>query len=569
MSHRILLAFLAVLLICFSAPAQVAGPSPGPEESAARAAMRKKATDLLLTVASQVDGVRSPENRVRMASNAADLLWDQDEKRSRSLFAAVAEDIRSGLRETDSDSERGPAALVFLRLRGDTLARIVKHDPELALEFLRATRLPPNVTLAPYLLGIDEESLELRLAAQIAAKNPQLALKLGRESLAKGFSGELLSFLTDLRRYDKEKSLTFYKEIVDKLRSTDLAQERSAIPTAMVLVKSFEPPEADEQVYRDLLGIILTSALANGCSEAKEEEDVRQICYEAGSVFPILEKYYGLRAAPLKRWVADETDQSGWWSQVQGVLENGTVDEILALAPKHPEIQGQVYWAALSKARASGDIARARQIAAEFPDESTGRAMVSQIDRELRWEAITADKPSLVQQELTRLPSENERIEFLLQLATQASDTDRQAALGLLTQAGHLIDALKPGREQIEAQVFLALMYCSLKSDRAFAIIEQLIPRLNELVAAATTLDGFDVNYIKDGEWNLSGQGQLGILLSLLAENAGAFAALDFDRSVNLAGQMERPELRLMADLKIAQGILTNQIKAPQVFPRR
>ncbi len=568
MSHRLIPALFAVLLICFSAPAQVAGPSPTPDESA-RAAMHKKAGDLLLTVASQVESIRSIENRVRMASNAADLLWDQDEKRARSLFAAVAEDIRSDFREIDTASQHGSAVPLF-RLRIDTINRIVKHDPELALEFLRTTKLPPNAKIAPYLVGTNEQSLELHLAAQVAAKNPQLALKLGREALAQGFSVELMSFLGDLRRSDKEKALTFYKEIVEKLRGADLLGERLGSQTAMMLVKSFEPPEADEEVYRDLLGILLTSALANGCRDAKEEEEVPQLCYEVGSIFPKLEKYYGVRAAPLKRWVDDgsESESAGWWGEVRGVMENGTVDEILALAPKHPDVQGQIYWAALMKAKAAGDTARTRQIAAEFPDESTRRELVTQIDRQLRWEAISADKPSLVQQELTRLPSDDERIEFLFLLATQAAESDRQAALGLLTQAGYLIDALKPGRDQIESQVFLALMYCSLKSDRAFAIIEQLIPRLNELVAAATTLDGFDVNYISDGEWNMSGQGQLGRLLTTLADNAGAFAALDFDRAVNLAGQLERPELRLMADLKIAQGILTNQIKAQQQFTR-
>jgi hypothetical protein len=102
------------------------------------------------------------------------------------------------------------------------------------------------------------------------------------------------------------------------------------------------------------------------------------------------------------------------------------------------------------------------------------------------------------------------------------------------------------------------MMYCSLKSDRGFTIIESLIPRFNELVAASATLDGFSHNYLRDGEWNMSGEGEVGRLLNAVAQNAGFFAALDFDRSVNLAGQMERPELRLMAKLKIAQGVLAS-----------
>jgi hypothetical protein len=54
----------------------------------------------------------------------------------------------------------------------------------------------------------------------------------------------------------------------------------------------------------------------------------------------------------------------------------------------------------------------------------------------------------------------------------------------------------------------------------------------------------------------------LGRLLRGLAQNAGAFAWCDFDRSVSLASQFERPEIRLMAQLKLAQGILAGPIKS-------
>jgi hypothetical protein len=89
--------------------------------------------------------------------------------------------------------------------------------------------------------------------------------------------------------------------------------------------------------------------------------------------------------------------------------------------------------------------------------------------------------------------------------------------------------------------------------------MEALMPRLNELVAASATLDGFEHNYLRDGEWNMTGEGAVGGLLTNVAQNAGYFAGLDFDRSVTLASQLERPELRLMAELKIAQSVLANQ----------
>ncbi|MEP6569106.1 MAG: hypothetical protein ABJC10_04970 [Acidobacteriota bacterium] len=51
----------------------------------------------------------------------------------------------------------------------------------------------------------------------------------------------------------------------------------------------------------------------------------------------------------------------------------------------------------------------------------------------------------------------------------------------------------------------------------------------------------------------------MGGLLTALAQNAGYFARLDFDSAVTIANQLERPELRLMTEVKIAPGILIIQ----------
>jgi hypothetical protein len=570
MAHRSFFISVTVSILLFSVSARSQQPAPfkGLDESAAEA-VRKKAIDLLGSVAGQLNSLHSAENRARIGSNLAKLLWDHDEKRSRSLFAAVEEDIKTGFNDSDPDYDAHVHTLmVFRQLRSDTLGRIAKHDPDLALDFLRATRPPSDGQLA-YEVGNSERSLELRLAGQIAAKNPQLALKLGRQSLAKGFSADLLSVLSQLQSKDKEASLSFYKAIVDKLKSTNLAQDPAATELALNLARSFQPPQADEQVYRDLIGVLLASALTNGCADAIAD-DAPQICFEIGSVFSKIQKYYAPRAAALKRWVEDglETDDpsSEWWAPVREVIEKGTVDEILAQAVKYPEMQAQIYWGAMMKAKESGDVARARQIASDFPEEVGRREMLAQLDRDQMWKTVSADKLAAIQQELSRLPGNEERIQFLLYLAGQIGANDRQAALGLLNQAGQIVDSSKPGKMQLKGQIGLAMLYCSLKSDRGFTIMESLMPRLNELVRAAAALDGFENNYLRDGEWNMTGEGGVGGLLTKLAQNSGHFAGMDFDRSVTLADQFERPELRLMAELKLAQSVLANQTNSAPIF---
>jgi hypothetical protein len=569
MSHRSFFIAAAVIVLLFSSSARSQAPaSAGSDESAA---LKKKAVDLLVTVAGQIDSLRSAENRARIGSNAAESLWDHDEKRARSLFAAVGEDIRTGFTGADSDREaHNHTLLVFWQLRSDTLGRIAKHDPELALQFLRATRLPADIKL-PYQTSDTEQSQELRLAGQIAAKNPELALKLGRESLAQGFSDDLLAMLSTLQSKDKSATLTFYQEIVDKLKTTALGQDAAATQFAFGLAREFQPPQADERVYRELIGVLMASALANGCGKVPTEDEP-EICYEVGSIFPKFEKYYGPRAAPLKRWAQEQQEgpdsiHTEMWGQAMEIAETGTVDEILAFVEKNPDTKYELIRRAIWKAETGGDFARARQLASEYPNDEMRPTLIAEIDLQQKRASSNPTNPASIQQALSTFDSDEERLHFLFSSAARIAANDRKAALVFLNQAGQIIDSTK-GRAQLEGQVGLALMFCALKSDRGLAIVESLIPRLNQLVAAAAVLDGVENNYLSDEEWNMTGAGQLGGLLTVLAQNAGCFARLDFDRAVTIASQLERPELRLMTELKIAQGVLSGESSSPGIIQR-
>jgi hypothetical protein len=370
-----------------------------------------------------------------------------------------------------------------------------------------------------------------------------------------------LPVLAQLQQKDKDAARSFYQAIVDKLKDANLAQDYLAMELILNLAQEFPPPLADEQVYRDLMGVLLTSALANGCGAANAD-DAPPICFQFGSVFRKIEKYYGQRAAPLKRW-AEEQDvdeaRSERWVQYREIFEKGTVDEILALAVKYPEMQDRIYWGAALKAKESGDLDRARRIAADISDEAGRKELLAQIDREQMWKSVNADKLAALQQGLSSLRSNEERVQALLYVAGQLGGNDRKAALGLLNQAGQILDSMKAGKTQLEGQIALATLYCSLKSDRGFAIMESLMPKLNELVAAASVLDGVDNNYLREGEWTMTSAGGIGALLTRIAQNARYFVDLDFDRSVALSTQFERPELRVMAASKIAQAVLSNE----------
>ncbi len=567
MTHpRLSLMGLIVAIVLCSGLAHAQQNNSTMENAQTTDALREKALNLLELLAGQISSLQSAENRARLGSNIAESLWDHDEKRARSLLVSVEEDIKAGLQQNREGDEPTDVhtLMVFLRLRMDTVERIAKHDAELALVFLKATELSSDKP-PPYGVPESERALELRLAKEIAADNPDLALKLGRQSLARGFSNDLLSLLRQLNRKHREQGLLLYQEIIAKLRNINLSRDGAAMYFAQNLANSFVPPVADESTFRDLINIFITSALANGCGSKMSKEERRGFCSRIASLVPQMERIDPLRAAPLKQWAPEVQEWQRYgqaFNELSDLSQNGTVDEILALAPKYPQIAGEIYWQAMMKARASGDVERARKIGTDYDgDPEVRRRLLAQIDRDQLWASMNDEKLAEVQRRLNAIPRLQERLWFLVSVANQLGANDKEAAVKLLNQASGIADTMKPGTEQTEAQMGLAMMYCLAKSDRGLAIMESLAPKLNNLVDAAAKLDGFDTHYLRDGEWNMTGEGSVGSLLTRLAQNAGYFAWCDFDRAVSLAAQFERPEIRIMAQLKLAQGILAGPPK--------
>ena len=132
------------------------GATNGQNAQTANAALREKAFDVIDSVASQIGTLQSPENRARLGSNVAEALWQRDEKRARALFISIEEDINTGLRNAEGDERvKAQTRMVFLQLRLNTVERIAKQDPDLALSFLKATELSEDVPRKPGFVNPD------------------------------------------------------------------------------------------------------------------------------------------------------------------------------------------------------------------------------------------------------------------------------------------------------------------------------------------------------------------------------------------------------------------------------
>ena len=570
-SHR---SFFALVLgvalfstVFVNTHAQQDGATPPNKEEIA--ALREKAFKVLDSVAGQLNTLQSPENRARMGSNLVYSLWQHDEERARSLLRLVQEDIKTELQKYAPPAREYETVAVYLKLRQDTIERVSKYDPEAAFDFLKATQ-PVFERPFPQPIVDAEQSLELRLAKQVASRNPDVALKLGRQTLERGFSSDLITLLSKLTRHHEQQAQILYKDIVEKLRNADMLNDWNVRYFVQSLVMSFRPPAANEAAFRELVGIFVTKALDSGCANKLPDEDNRaNFCRWVAESISSAAKY-DARAARLKHWDSnlDYSPGDGFtFQEIDELLQENAFEQLEEIAEKRSDMRDVIYTRLVHQAISNGDLDRARNLIDRFvTDPRRRKDMLAQIaSRETKTVAVPEETLAEIRKRLDKLATDKERAWFLLEQANRFGGVDPKFVFKLLKEAGEIIDTLKPGNDQTRLQIVMALLYSFDKNDRAFAIMESVVPKLNELVEVAVKLDGYDTNYLRDGEWNMSSNGSIGSLLTDLSQQAAYFAWFDFDRAVNLASQFERPEIRMMAHLKLAQSILAGP---PKRLPR-
>jgi len=521
-------------------------------------AAEKQALELLDSITQAIPSLRNSGNRVYLTSAVADLLWSKDEKRARALFEIVKQEIVAALADFDPGVQQAYNGFEILQQRRrECLERMARHDPEMAISFLRATRLPSATSNQQ----ANEAHLELYLAGLLAGKDPEQALRMGRKSLRKGVSYPLLPLLSQIAAKNKELAQTLHKEIIDRLRTEDLPKNSEAAGAAWNLLNAFQPPQANDDTYRELVEILASLMLSSASNTATRNS--QNYYNQFPLLMPQLEKYAPARAPMLKQWfqsVKRSVDPNARkYQELNEQYQRGTVEDVLALAGKYgPEFQGQIYQQAAWKALAGGDANRARQIVSEFvTDPGQRQQMLEQIDTQLLWNAVNESKLAEARQLLSKVKSVEQRVQVLVNLATNvANKGDKKQALDLLAEARTMLDSSPANLGKLTAQLQLAQGYSSVDAQQSIALMQSIVVLVNQLVAAAVVLDGFENRYLQEGEWMKSGYTSLGNLVNSIEQNLGMLALRDAEGARSLSDQLERPEIRLMAQLEIAQALL-------------
>jgi len=515
---------------------------------------KQKAYKVLEALAEQIGSLQSGENRARMGSNIAESLWTHNEPRAREIFALVIKEIKAGLEHDEKDPDPVRTRQVFLKLREDTALRIGAHNPELALQSLQDTKRNDV-----YISDEDENQLNVRLAMVVAGRNPDLALKLGRESLRQGVSESQLILMFVLNKTSRVHASALLAEMVKIVPNQSIGNVMKNEQFYFMLARDVEPTLGRDPAFRDLMNYFTDVALKIGCGRKEPLKDDNGFCYRLGVVVPLMEKVDAKRVAPLKHLARNAGFPYEWVPELNhyaDVYQTGSVDDLLSMNRTYPEFSdvGQIY--AIRKLIDAGDFERARKLLNEltWQEESSKQLAIKEVADAER--IVNEDTSAELFTRAKELPDESYTFHYLFRMATEIGPKNPQTTLKLLDRASEFLDKVPPEKWQMQWQIGMAVRYCQVKSDRCFTIMESVIRKLNELVTAATKLNGFDNRYLRNGEWNMTAEGGVGSLLTMLAQNAVYFAVCDFDRALALTSQFERREIRMMAQLKLAQGVL-------------
>ncbi|HEV2903531.1 MAG TPA: hypothetical protein VGW32_00710, partial [Pyrinomonadaceae bacterium] len=173
-----------------------------------------------------------------------------------------------------------------------------------------------------------------------------------------------------------------------------------------------------------------------------------------------------------------------------------------------------------------------------------------------------------IRQKLAALPSDADRVKYLGDLVAATQKDNPKLALRFAEDARVIVTKRAADYQDMENQVRVAELFATLDPKRSFEVLEPGIAQLNELLAAAQVLNGFEVRVFRDGELPLQGGSELGRVVGRFGQQLASLAKFDFERAQATADRFQFAEPRLMSKLSIVQGAFGVRQTSPENFRR-
>lgn len=556
------------------------------KEKEQRQELEKKTLALLNDVAAGAWSLKLPENRLLIMSGAADLLWSFDEKRARTLYWDALNSLNLIVPPSRSTAQKlskeewlklVQSYLSAFELRQKLLRQIARKDPKLALDMLRATRLvPPRQSTTDFQLP-DDLQLEQGIASEAVAHDAALALQIGRQSLAKGLTFEVIDLLQRLNEKDSGKASQFAGDIVVKLRTANMASDFYAPIIAVHLLQASRTPELEQEARlvsaggsakilpltdeqkRDVVEVLSNAALSSSVGS--------RVLSHISEVMPEIDQVFPERRAAIANKLAAFNGTLGPADRVQGtynsLIRTGSLEELVRMAAGAADSSTRMmlYQQASIIAIGQGKTDWFREVLRkQIPDADERANVIDVLDSEEISTAAARKQHDRLETLLPRIRRKEERARAMVELALLLKEKkENEAAAAMLDEAATLITTDLKDEKESNALLTLLCAYALIDPPKAFALAERAVDRANGQISLLLLLDRFvRSGAVKKNEILLEQPGlmPLDLLVFRYGKGVAALAKADFSRTRALAERFERNELKLMAQLLLLKGLL-------------
>jgi hypothetical protein len=548
--------------------------------------------------------LKLPQNKAIVYAIAGDLYWKFDEKRARELFRNSANEIMIGTFEAEKDKkdDDDPYAAVFdfngSDGRNEILPMIAKHDADLALELLVQTRpaklaealaksLQPNAKQDVGYMNFDpdqyrvrqEIALEQRFAVLAAEQNPDKAIKIIKESLAKGISWSVLPLLQKLNKKDEKKAAQLADEVIAKITGTDLTKKKEDLNAAIRFLQYATDPNASKDTKEKLFKFsepqlkTIADKLVDTFLQPSNSLDITM---GIGQAMPSLEKIVPGRMPALKQKQADSLknlppEVKRFEKQQKLWNPNSTPEEILAeLSKMSNEYEKVSAYEALSyKIAQIDDDARAKKLIEQIPDEKARENAKERYESGKINRAAKDGKLDEAKKLIGNLSKKKTQIEKLVALAMEfhkkGTEEDRETAANLMKDAKKLVNEYPEDEDELNDLMEIVRGYAVVDQKEGFRIFEPIVDQINDYVQASAILSKYnkrDRNF-KKGEllMKVNGYSWNGLLVFRYIDQIQRLGKADLNRMNTLSDKFQRTDARSIVKLFVAQGFLKEEKK--------
>ena len=565
---------LTFLLVVSSVALSQAAPEKNPTEDAEK--LRKEAVVFLRETLSEVNGMRSLENRISFTAELAGLMWYFSESEARAIYTGAIGDFRDLLlryegqlnnMEVTTEDIRGvrPGMPSFLTEPTDK-ARVMKkfavaitvgqqialslaeHDPELAFSFYYDTASSmSNPELRMNAEG-GNGHFESQLLSQVAETNAAKAAQLAAKSMSKGVTYQHVDLLRKIHKKDADKGAEFGAVLASRLKAKKLEPHdfyvmRGLIEFGGKTLEESKKPSGKRPVYTDTELRDIVEFLAQGILNSDEQHSPGSDSLE------LVQKYLPGRAAQIRTKFKMSASNS-----------NTNVASFSARsAPPPPMIRG----AANSNSNAYAQYEQEQAEAAEREKkflEDVQKLGQKQLPKEER-ERILAQSRKIIMQTQGR----DKKIVAISALAAQVSSAgDKELAGEIMRDADALVSPTPKNYQDFLLSWMLASGYAAAAPEKAFPILEETIGRANDTLSAFIKVGEFiDVaeEMIIDGEVQVGafGGGMVRGLtreLNIADSTIEVLAKADFGKTKALTNRFDRAEIRVLAKMMVLRAVL-------------